>query len=165
MGKAVGCIHEDKLIISAVQWVNAFLLKELLEMVAQLEAVCHEMQQGLSIMNPWPTTHQVIDSTEQILVIIQIKETGDCSLVWFRSMGLQVVMKMTYQVIDSTEKILVIVQIKETGDRSLVWFRSMGLQVVMKMRELERASERSVLARRICIPQLFCQELQQFNQV
>ncbi len=126
MGKAVGCIHEDKLIISAAQWVNAFLLKELLEMVAELEAICHEMQEGLSIMNPRPLTHHVIDSTEQILVIIQIKETGDCSLVWFRSIGLQVVMKM--------------------------W-------------ELERASERSVLACRICIPQLFCQELQQFNQV
>jgi hypothetical protein len=72
---------------------------------------------------------------------------------------------MTHQVIDFAEQILVIIQIKETGDCSLVWFRSMGLQVVMKMWELERASERSVLACRICIPHLFCQELQQFNQV
>jgi hypothetical protein len=26
-------------------------------------------------------TYQVIDSTEKILVVVQIKETGDCSLV------------------------------------------------------------------------------------
>ncbi len=60
--------------------LNAFLLKELQEMVALLEAICHEMQQGLSIMNPGPMTHQVIDSTEQVLTVIEIKEIGDCSL-------------------------------------------------------------------------------------
>jgi hypothetical protein len=38
------------------------------------------MQQGLSIMNPVPMTHQVIDSTEQVLTVIEIKEIGDCSL-------------------------------------------------------------------------------------
>jgi hypothetical protein len=43
--------------------LNTFLLKELQEMVALLEAICHDMQQGLSIMNPGPMTGQVIDST------------------------------------------------------------------------------------------------------
>jgi hypothetical protein len=59
--------------------LNAFLLKEFQEMVALLKVICHEMQQGLSIMNPGPMTHQVIDSTKQVLNIIEIKEIGDCS--------------------------------------------------------------------------------------
>ncbi len=46
-------------------------------MLALLEAICHEMQQGLSIMNPRPMTHEVIDSIEQVLTIIEIKEIGD----------------------------------------------------------------------------------------
>ncbi len=57
--------------------LNVFLLKELQEMLALLEAICHEMQQGLSIMNPRPMTHEVIDSIEQVLTIIEIKEIGD----------------------------------------------------------------------------------------
>jgi hypothetical protein len=63
-----------------------------------------------------------------------------------------------------SQQVLPVIEIKEIGNCSLAW-ESMGLQAVMKMQELERASERSVLAPRICTPQLFCQELQQFNQV
>jgi hypothetical protein len=65
MGMAVGNIHKDRLIdhFCSTVSLNIFLLKELKEMVALLEAICHEMQQGLSIMNPGPMTCQVIDST------------------------------------------------------------------------------------------------------
>jgi hypothetical protein len=59
--------------------LNVFLLKEIQEMVALLEAICHEMQQGLCIMNPGPMTHQVIDSIEQVPTIIKIKKKGDYS--------------------------------------------------------------------------------------
>lgn len=86
--------------------LNTFFLKKLKEMAALLEAICHELQQGLSIMNPGPMTCRWL-IPQQVLTVIEIKEIGDCSLAWFRSMG---------------------------------------LQVVKKMQELERASERSVLA-------------------
>ncbi len=57
--------------------------KELQETMAQLEAIRHEMRTGLSILNPGPMTRQVMDSAAPgLLNPVEIKETGDCAVVW-----------------------------------------------------------------------------------
>jgi hypothetical protein len=126
MGIAVGSIHKDRLIISAAQWVWIHSYSRSFRKWSHcwrlFVMICNRACL-LWIQDPWQARWLI---PQQVLTVIEIKEIGDCSLAWFRSMG---------------------------------------LQAVMKMQELERPFERSVLAPRVCTPQLLCQELQQFNHV